>query len=497
MLVDDEPLIVEGMKNIIEWDALGFEVVSTAKNGKEAFEKLQQTQVDVLITDLQMPERSGLELIEAVKEENDQIKTLVLTGFQEFELIKKGLSLGIENYLLKPIDEDELVSSLLHIKDKLNRASLDEQSHLVLRDHAVWRWITGKMENEEFESRISLYPSIQVKPQFWLCLIKAEWEEKGGDYLHSLQLQFERETRAIAVVTPSGDVLLLWSHVQSEEDWKHDYDMMVNIVEERGEEGEFIFASSDKMSDVCEIPKAYRELEKTCELKMLLPKKDHQMADQLYSGKVTHQSSNYLRPDMLEQLANHQYSDVKATIEKALTHFDQRNQPLMMKSILLELFYHVKNHFFIPLEYETYVKMVHQIMSIDTMKEGMDVLDRCIELIEYVPVQKSQQKSPIIETVLHYIHQNYAEDMSLKTLGHQFHVNSIYLGQLFQKEIKCSFTKYLNKIRIDRSKQLLQNSYEKAGKIGKKVGYADATYFYKQFKKLEKVTPTEWRHQNK
>jgi two-component system response regulator YesN len=83
--------------------------------------------------------------------------------------------------------------------------------------------------------------------------------------------------------------------------------------------------------------------------------------------------------------------------------------------------------------------------------------------------------------------------MSLKTLGSIFHINPIYLGQLFQKEVNCSFTKYLNKLRIEKSKKLLLNSYEKAGAIGKKVGYTDATYFYKQFKKLEGLTPSEWK----
>ncbi len=83
--------------------------------------------------------------------------------------------------------------------------------------------------------------------------------------------------------------------------------------------------------------------------------------------------------------------------------------------------------------------------------------------------------------------------MSLKTLSYQFHVNNIYLGQLFQHEVGQSFSNYLNEYRIGKAKEILKNSHLKAGTVGKKVGYTDAAYFYKQFKKYVGSTPSEWR----
>jgi two-component system, response regulator YesN len=502
MLVDDEPLIVEGMRNIIDWEEYGFQVVAVSSNGKNALEKIQQMKVDILITDIQMPELTGLELIEAIKKNDPSIRSLVLTGFREFHLIKQGLNLGIENYLLKPINEEELISSLVHIKEKLNRSSLEEESELVLRDHAIWRWIQGKMRDDECKRRLSLYPAIQLIPHFAMALFKVEWEGREEDFLYRIQQQLETETASVSVITPQGDLLLVWSQCEDDEVWKSEWETARSILTKYNLENDLVSAYQTGIDLMSDIPEVYKELERHCELKLLLPEEDHPLADELYSEQFLHhvndlkESSNFLRPDLLEQLANHDFQRVTSSMEVLLTYFDQQNQPLMLKSILLELFYHVKNHFFIPLEYESYVRMVHCIMSVEAAEEGMKILQECIQLIDYTPVSR-REHSPIIETVLHYIHQNYVEDMSLKTLGHKFHVNSIYLGQLFQKEVSSSFTKYLNRIRIERAKQLLQNSHEKAGSIGKKVGYGDATYFYKQFKKFEKMTPTEWRHQHK
>jgi two-component system response regulator YesN len=205
------------------------------------------------------------------------------------------------------------------------------------------------------------------------------------------------------------------------------------------------------------------------------------------------ETTKYLNHDILEQLANEQYDSVRKSISDMLRQIGQDKQIIIMKGILLEFFFQVKNKFLVLLDYPQYVGIIHQILYMNTHAEAMNIVDTCIDMIDKDSNHESEKYSPIIYTVLNHIIKNYAEDMSLKTLGHQFHINPIYLGQLFQKEVGNSFTKYLNKLRIDRAKKLLLNSHEKAGHIGKKVGYVDATYFYKQFKKFEDMTPSEWR----
>ncbi|WEM63584.1 response regulator [Streptococcus parauberis] len=108
LLVDDEYMILQGLKMLIDWEHLGFQVVATAKSANQALRLLDQEHIDVLISDVNMPEMSGLDLIEKAKEINPQIQTMIISGYQEFDYVKKAMELEAKAYLLKPIDKHEL-----------------------------------------------------------------------------------------------------------------------------------------------------------------------------------------------------------------------------------------------------------------------------------------------------------------------------------------------------------------------------------------------------
>lgn len=108
MIVDDEQLILEGLKVIVEWEELGVTIIGTANNGKEALEFVVNHEVDIVMTDIRMPEMNGLELIKNIREKRPDIRCILLTGYQEFEYAREALRYGAAAYLLKPIDEDEL-----------------------------------------------------------------------------------------------------------------------------------------------------------------------------------------------------------------------------------------------------------------------------------------------------------------------------------------------------------------------------------------------------
>ncbi|BAB04512.1 response regulator transcription factor [Halalkalibacterium halodurans] len=502
MLVDDEPLILEGLKHLIDWGQLGYEIVATARNGVEALEIAKYVSFDLLITDIKMPEKTGLELIAALNEREKTIRSIVLSGFQEFHFVKQGLTLGIENYLLKPINEKELISTLSHVKEKINHAFLKEESTLVLRDHSIWRWLVGKMGHTEFKQRMAFYPEVQWKFPLRIGLLKMEWDQHTEEELYRLQRTLEQETSAMTVVTPSGDLLFIWCGFERESDWGQERSRFQSVVTEAPIGQPFVFVHSEPISEIQCLYEVYREMEMKCELKLLLPERDHHMADQLTfkreSELIPPQMNITLEQDIFEHLANRHYQKVRKDLEHMLSESHCERNPIFLKSVLMEFFYRLKSQFIVQLPFDQYVQIVQQIVHVETTSEAMKMIDRCIDLLEDDHLQENEKNySPIIQTVLQHIHQHFSQDLSLKTLGHSFHINPIYLGQLFQREVGCSFTKYLNQLRIDRAKKLLLNSYDRAGQIGKKVGYGDATYFYKQFKKYEAMTPTEWRKVHK
>jgi YesN/AraC family two-component response regulator len=155
MFVDDEKLILDGLKYILDWNSMDIEIVHEAKNGKDALEKFKEDPVDIVITDINMPIMSGLTLIKEIKKINKDVSFIVLSGYDEFSYAQQAITLGVENYILKPIDDMELEETIKKIcKKKLETEknnNLEEQLNKLLSNETS---INDKYEKLSFEEEI-------------------------------------------------------------------------------------------------------------------------------------------------------------------------------------------------------------------------------------------------------------------------------------------------------------------------------------------------------
>lgn len=126
LIIDDEVFIREGMKQIIPWAEMGCELVGEAKDGEEGVEKIMQLMPDIIISDIRMPKKSGLEMIDEIKSINRNMQILILTGFREFEYAQQAIRLGVLRFLLKPSKIDEIkeaVNAAVANLDKLPKSN--------------------------------------------------------------------------------------------------------------------------------------------------------------------------------------------------------------------------------------------------------------------------------------------------------------------------------------------------------------------------------------
>lgn len=129
MIVDDEPFIREGLKYLIDWNKYGYEISGDVGDGKSAIELLKTSDINVVITDVKMPEMNGLELISYVKKNiSDKIKFIILSGYGEFNYAKQAIQYGVSDYILKPIQREELIEILMYIKNEWLEERKAEQS---------------------------------------------------------------------------------------------------------------------------------------------------------------------------------------------------------------------------------------------------------------------------------------------------------------------------------------------------------------------------------
>ena len=168
MLVDDEEEVRTSIIRKIDWQDAGFEVIGDAENGKEALEKIEQNEPDVVLTDIRMPYMDGLEMAENIRQRYPSIKIVIFSGFDEFEYAKKAIKLNVIEYILKPVNVEELTAILKKIKKNLDEeieqkrnVTLLRESYIkslpAIREHFLNDLIHGGMEEAQIEEKLNEY----------------------------------------------------------------------------------------------------------------------------------------------------------------------------------------------------------------------------------------------------------------------------------------------------------------------------------------------------
>ena len=157
IIADDEPVIRRGLRETIEWDALGLEIAGEAADGTEALELIREIRPEILITDIRMPEMDGIQLIREVRELEMNVKITILSGYSDYDYLKAAIRLGVDNYLLKPIDNDELIANLRNTVSEIEKeaaASLQiRQGTNLLRSNTLRRLVAGYISQEELREK--------------------------------------------------------------------------------------------------------------------------------------------------------------------------------------------------------------------------------------------------------------------------------------------------------------------------------------------------------
>lgn len=183
LIVDDEPVIRKGLRDTIEWDSLGLEISGEACNGAEALALIQANRPHILITDIRMPGMDGIELVKTIRDLGMNIKIIILSGFSDYAFLKEAIRLGVESYLLKPIDNDELISNLVdavnNIEKEILRATQLSQGIELLRSNTLNRLVTNAIGRGEFEEKAS-FLDVSLTAERFLCAVCIAEDEKNG-----------------------------------------------------------------------------------------------------------------------------------------------------------------------------------------------------------------------------------------------------------------------------------------------------------------------------
>lgn len=519
LIVDDEPTILKGLRCIINWEEFGLEIAGQASNGIEAIEIIENLRIDILITDIKMPELNGLELIRYVNDKGLNFKFIVLSGYDDFEFVKEAAKLGIENYLLKPINVDELTSTLINavnkIESELNKQIVLKKGLDILRDNILYRLVTDDIEEEELLERSSLLNIDLNGTEFLVAIVKIVPSTTKKD---SLKIQgksllgtaiqnicneiISYSHSGISFCDFDGDVIIVFIDHMARNKKTLDRILGKFIEHINQSLGLDVFITTGSFENkYLDLHKSYASAKMLQEYCLILPPNRIVFYDEISQPRLRKQKDINIDFHILNNFI------VKKDKASVVNFIDDNYNllyeidgltPLYVQNLTMEFLLHIvetirvlgNNPDILFINFKDMFSSIFDINTIELLKEQLKIMaTQCIDFL----ITENEKASPIVKKALEYIQNNYSKDINLKTISSSFNTSAAYLGYLFKKEVGETFTNCLNKIRIEKAKELLLNTNMRINEISENVGYVNTNYFFTIFKKITGISPSEFK----
>lgn len=499
MLVEDEELILMGLQNIIDWEALGLKVVHMARDGAEALKMWDEEPVHIVVTDISMPEMDGLTLLRKIREKEEQVRFIILTGYDEFNYAREAIRLEVENYILKPINEEELERQLRETVQKLEE--MDKKKIQYIDEKTQWlHFLNGGAEKNEYDKYKKMLGITEGCSAYHGAVMKWNIKELKENKITDVIVELKKQEDLSIVHLPPDSLLMVLSDGKLDEAQVQEYFLeLQSRIDSKFNVRTFIgigpsFHSFEELPGVY---KAAKKLQKyliiegygSCiSQRQIQNRKSEAISmDEAKLRKFILKKEKDAAVDYMEDLfINNMQKDASAG--------SLYQMAVKMAMMIQE----------IKKEYKLESSGFHDLSElIETVFSADDILgvktafvSEIVEIIECLHEEDSQY-TPVVRQIIAEVQSGYKEDMNLKTLAYKYHMNASYLGQIFQKEVGCSFAQYLSNTKNSIAKDLILNTNMKINDIAKQVGYPDTSYFYRKFKQCYGVSPASLREMKK
>ena len=524
MLGDADPYILPGLQVLIDWEGGGFEIAATCSNGKEALRYLSENHVDLVISDIRMPEMTGLELLETVKREKiSDAEFVLLTGYDDFAYTQRAIRNGCLDYILKPVIEEELITVLRKVTN-LNRESLTLKKDREKMEDAylariIRHIIKGKYNEEDIE-----YANKHLQLAGDLRFIDIEFihreadvESSESDDLGMIQRQLCNACREVLKEYANHFAL---DFTYDEDTYSVGFIYCANMAAMRDmSETEFLNALIRKIEvliikpvriycgePVPELADLYKSYDTCRRLKSIAG--FHNTKKLYFSEELEdNHSSIVLCKDTIDEIISsiekNDQAEIEAVIEKFYEELkgkegNNRAFDLNINYLLFQLI-HLASELDDTVNQEEIVQYISEQASDDAFLRGSHehLKKFATEYAAYLSELRKSVSHGILAVVEAEIRKNYAENISLKDLGDKYHINSSYLGQVFRKKYGMSFKNYLTNYRIKEAARQIINTDKKINRIAEEVGYKDSDYFIRTVIEIEGCTPSQYRKTNR
>lgn len=488
LIVDDDMNFRYAMKEAIPWEEHGFHVVGEAMHGGQALELMKSNEVDIVLTDMDMPIMNGVELTEEVMKLYPQMVVVALSAYDDFGFVKESMRLGAKDYILKQkFDGESIIKALLNIcreeQEKYDR-NLEKEEE---KRNFVNYLLGGNVGQEQMGS---LHKKIASVKWIGLCIARIR-EGQIPD--------FKKEKGRL-----SGS-LVYWCNM-SETQWLFLFRMQegnggIRLYKEFLEIAEGLEAwvepgaigCCDHAAGFDHLPQLYRKAELALSYEIYFPGKrqlfysDIQLLDRKREAAYLYQipegmtmtdpdASRVTLEDMVSRIWEHKPAEEYVNKNFANLYNEYRKRMSIHSDTLGAIRYY------------------------DEIKKRKSILEKQEYTLELM--ESDWKKNVILYTgnnveiskALQYVHLHYAEDLSLKQIADLAGLSENYFSSLFKQEMGENLIAYINRVRIQYAKEMLRSETMKVYEIAEKVGYRNTTYFSTMFKKVTGMSISEFKN---
>lgn len=466
LIVDDEKYVRQRILTRIDWKALGLTVAGEADNGRSAMSFLSSCPVQIVITDIKMPLMDGIELIRQTRSLYPSMFFIILSGFPDFQYAKTALQLGVKNFIEKPIDMEELSRTLAEIAQSINQKEPAVPDKLTYRQLIEAADDLGLLRHRDFVMSALQYfdgPKPDLSPQ----LLQAV----GRQYQAQAVYHFTVPN------IPSSSFLL------------------------------FCFSQPSKLP-LEAVRRIYQWPEQASgPVRMAIASSDAQNFTSLYYQALTGLKQQLFDPSQGEAEFS-AFGEHLHFLQKSISQENYSAIPQALKRIN-------KLH---PLTLSMGEALVFELCGqaqklasqspqsllacgnlsspylIVNSKTREDFFAQLAALCQDIfPVQSEEESKNPFRQICEYIQANYMEDLTLEEISKRFYLSPTYLSALFKKQAGLGISQYIEQLRIDRAKALLQEDTLPISDIALFIGYNDPNYFGKVFRKYTGISPSKYR----